>query len=97
MTEYLPLLIVGAMIGTFSLAFSIAFFVLKKKTENMRTGRHMTDREIIRKFWKYAAPFWKEVITTRSPKKRQSLPFRHSARETESFLPMRDAATDTTP
>ncbi len=62
MAEYLPLLIVGGIIGTFSLAFLIAFFVLKKKMENMRSDRHMTDREIIRRFWKYAAPFWKDLV-----------------------------------
>ena len=62
MAEYLPLLIVGSIIGTFSLVFLIAFFVLKKKTENMRSDRHMTDREIIRRFWRYAAPFWKDLV-----------------------------------
>ena len=62
MAEYLPLLIVGGIIGTFTLVFLIAFFVLKKKMENMRSDRHMTDREIIRRFWRYAAPFWKDLV-----------------------------------
>ena len=46
--EYLPILIVAAVIGGFSIAFLIAYAALKRQKEDMTDrDRNMTDREII--------------------------------------------------
>ena len=62
MTEYLPLLIVGAVIGLFTLIFLVAYLILKKKTQAQTSERHMTDREIITRLARYAAPYKKDFI-----------------------------------
>ena len=43
MREYLPLLIVGAIIGVFTLVFLAAFALEKNKKETMGFDRHMPD------------------------------------------------------
>ena len=62
MGEYLPLLIVGAVIGLFTLIFLVAYLILKKKTQAQTSERHMTDREIIGRLTRYAAPYKKEFL-----------------------------------
>jgi len=62
MREYLPLLIVGAVIGTFSLIFLIAYFTMKNKKAAIGFDRHMADREIIGRLLKYATPYWKDFL-----------------------------------
>ena len=62
MAEYLPLLIVCAIICVFTLIFTCAYFVLKKKTKNDRSERHMSDGEIIRRLLSYATPYKKDFI-----------------------------------
>ena len=57
MAEYLPLLIVGAVIGLFTLIFLVAYLILKKKTQAQTSERHMTDREIITRLARYATPY----------------------------------------
>ena len=57
MRDYLPILIVGAIIGVFSLFFVIAYALEKNKKESMGYDRHMADREIIRRLLRYAAPY----------------------------------------
>ena len=59
MNEYLPLLIVGAIIGCFSLVFTVAFALVKNKKEDMGFDRSMADGEIIRRLLVYARPHWK--------------------------------------
>ena len=44
MREYLPLLIVGAIIGTFTLIFVIAYALAQNKKETMGFERNMADR-----------------------------------------------------
>ena len=56
MREYLPLVIVGAIIGAFTLVFLIASLALKKVKEEDDTDRHMKDSEIIRRLLRYARP-----------------------------------------
>lgn len=63
MHEYLPILIVGAIIGVFTLLFSVAYFLEKRKKENKPKERNMTDREIIRRLLVYARPYRKEFVT----------------------------------
>ena len=62
MREYLPLLIVGAIIGLFTLIFLVAYLILKKKTQAQTSERHMTDREIIVRLTRYAAPYKKDFL-----------------------------------
>ncbi len=61
--EYLPILIVVAIIGAFTLAFVLAWCTLKKhKDKNDDNDRNMTDREIIGRLLRYAAPYWKSFV-----------------------------------
>lgn len=64
MHEYLPLLIVGAIIGVFTLIF-VAAYVLEFKKKTVRGyDRNMSDGEIIRRLLTYAKPYWKEFALT---------------------------------
>lgn len=56
MNEYLPLLIIGAIIGVYSLVFSVAYALEKNKRDTMGFDRNMSDREIIRRLLRYAKP-----------------------------------------
>jgi len=63
MHEYLPVLIVGAIIGVFSLFFLVAYFLLKKQKEDMTDReRHMSDKEIVTRLLRYAKPYWKNFV-----------------------------------
>jgi len=64
MREYLPVLIVGAIIGVFTLIFTIVYALEKNKKETMGFERHMADGEIIRRLLVYARPYWKEFVLT---------------------------------
>ncbi len=59
MNEYLPILIVGAIIGCFSLIFIVAFAAAKNKKEDMGFDRNMPDGEIVVRLLQYAKPHWK--------------------------------------
>ncbi len=61
--QYLPVLIVGAIIGAFTLAFLLAYAALRRaKTDREDTDRHMPDGEIIRRLLAYARPYWKNFV-----------------------------------
>ncbi|HIT33699.1 MAG TPA: ABC transporter ATP-binding protein [Candidatus Faecousia intestinigallinarum] len=62
MREYLPILIVGAIIGAFALVFVLAYAAAKNKKETMGFDRNMPDGEIIRRLMVYAKPYWKEFV-----------------------------------
>ena len=63
MAEYLPILIVGAIIGVFSLLFIIAYAALKRHKEDMTDReRHMSDKEIVTRLLRYAKPYWKSFV-----------------------------------
>ena len=62
MADYLPILIVGAIIGGFAIAFVIAFITVRKHAVNNGFERHMQDKELIGRLIKYAVPFWKEFV-----------------------------------
>ena len=64
MHEYLPLLIVGAIIGTFTLIFVIAYALARNKKETMGFERNMPDREIVRRLLAYAGPYWRQFALT---------------------------------
>ncbi len=60
MHEYLPLLIVGAIIGVFTLVFVTIYLLEKKRKEATDYERYMADSEIIRRLMRYARPYWKQ-------------------------------------
>ena len=62
MNEYLPILIVGAIIGMFAVFFLSAYALEKNKKESMGFERHMDDREIVRRLMRYAAPYKKQFV-----------------------------------
>ena len=62
MREYLPILIVGAIIGAFALVFVLAYAAVKNKKQAMGFDRNMPDGEIIRRLMVYAKPYWKEFL-----------------------------------
>ena len=57
MPEYLPVLIVGAIIGVFTVIFLVAFLLEKDKKKSMGFERNMDDREVIRRLLQYARPY----------------------------------------
>ncbi|MBE5803860.1 MAG: ABC transporter ATP-binding protein [Clostridiales bacterium] len=62
MREYLPLLIVGAIIGVFTIIFVVAYLLMKNKKEAIGFDRHMPDGEIMKRLMKYATPYWKQFL-----------------------------------
>ena len=63
MREYLPVLIVGAIIGSFALVFILAYIALQKSKEKFDDSeRHMPDSEIIRRLLAYGKPYWKNFV-----------------------------------
>lgn len=64
MNEYLPILIVGAIIGIFSLIFLVAYSIEKRKKITRDYQRHTPDSEIIRRLMYYAKPYWKDFVLT---------------------------------
>lgn len=64
MREFLPILIVGAIIGVFTVIFLVAYALEKNKKETMGFDRNMDDGEIIRRLLAYAKPYWKQFALT---------------------------------
>ena len=63
MHEYLPVLIVGGIIGLFTTFFLIAYAILRKQKEDMTDrDRNMSDKEIVTRLLRYAKPYWKSFI-----------------------------------
>jgi len=62
MHEFLPVIIVGAIIGAFSIIFIVAYIALKKQKEQLDSDRSMADGELIKRLMQYAKPFWKEFL-----------------------------------
>ncbi len=62
MNEYLPLLLVGAVIGTISAVLILAYALVKDKKESMGFDRNMKDGEIMRRLIAYAKPYWKQFL-----------------------------------
>ena len=55
--EIYPLLILGGIIGLFSIIFVVAYATMKNKKEAIGFDRHMKDSEILVRLIKYAKPF----------------------------------------
>ena len=63
MREYLPILIVGAIIGTFALVGILAYMALQRSKEKFDDNeRHMEDKILIRRLLHYARPYWKSFV-----------------------------------
>ena len=62
MYEFLPILIVGAIIGGFSLVFIFAYIAVCKQKDNHSTDRNMSDGELTKRLLAYARPYWKEFL-----------------------------------
>ena len=60
MREYLPILIVGAIIGAFTIAFVIAYMALQRSKKVVSDHRNMPDGEIVKRLMQFAKPYWKE-------------------------------------
>ncbi len=57
MYEYYPLIVVGAIVGLFSLVLLIAYLTVKDKKQTMGFERQIGDREIMRRLLHYAKPY----------------------------------------
>lgn len=62
MHEYLPLLIVGAIIGVFSIVFLVAYVAAFRRKGPEGYERNMPDREIISRLMVYAKPYRKQFV-----------------------------------
>ena len=61
--EFLPIVIVASLIGSFAAAFLFAWFALKKhKDETDDQERKISDKELIARLLKYAKPHWKSFV-----------------------------------
>ena len=61
--EFLPVIIVGAIIGSFTVVFILAWLALKKQKEDMTDrDRNMSDMEIVTRLLRYAKPYWKNFV-----------------------------------
>ena len=57
-----PLLVLGGIIGIFSIIFIVAYATMKNKKEAIGFDRHMKDSEIVKRLLKYAKPHWKSFV-----------------------------------
>ena len=61
--EYLPVIIVAAIIGAFTIAFLLAYAALQKHKEELDDSeRKLTDKEIVTRLLRYARPYWKSFV-----------------------------------
>ena len=60
--EFYPLLVLGGIIGLFSIIFIVAYATMKNKKEAIGFDRHMDDGEIILRLLKYAKPYLPQFI-----------------------------------
>ena len=62
MREFYPLLILGAIIGTFAVVFIVAYATMKNKKEAIGFDRNIKDGEIIKRLLTYAKPHIKSFV-----------------------------------
>ena len=61
--EYLPIVIVAAIIGAFAVAFVLGWLALRKhREESDDRERALSDKELISRLLKYAKPYWKSFV-----------------------------------
>ena len=62
MYEFLPILIVGAIIGAFTMVFVIAYIAIGKVKNENDKERTMSDKELVKRLFAYAKPYWKDFV-----------------------------------
>ena len=62
MREFLPVLIVGAIISAFSLVFIMAYIAISRQKDERDSDRQMKDVELVKRLLHYAKPYWKEFL-----------------------------------
>ena len=62
MDKYLPVLIVGAIIGIFTIAFVIAYIRMKKDKNYKEYERNMSDSQLIKRLLNYGRPYLGQFI-----------------------------------
>ena len=62
MDKYLPILIVGAIIGIFTIAFVIAYIRMKKDKSYKEFERNMSDSQLIKRLLGYGRPYIGQFI-----------------------------------
>lgn len=62
MAEFLPVIIVGSIIGAFAIVFVMAYIAISKEKEQLDDDRHMSDKELVVRLLKYAKPYWKSFV-----------------------------------
>ncbi|MCD7917246.1 MAG: ABC transporter ATP-binding protein, partial [Clostridiales bacterium] len=62
MREYYPLLVVGAVVGLFSIVLSVAYALMKDKQSAVGFDRNMEDGEILRRLLAYAKHYGKQFL-----------------------------------
>lgn len=62
MREFLPLIIVGAVLGVLSIILIMAFMKIKNQKEAIGFDRFMDDGEITKRLLRYAKPYWKNFL-----------------------------------
>ena len=62
MANYLPILLVGAILGAFAIAFIIAYARLRASQAGKEFERSMTDKVIVKRLLAYAKPYWKQFV-----------------------------------
>ena len=62
MYEYLPVLILGAIIGVLTLGFCVVYVVLKQKKIIAGYDRQMKDSQIVKRLLGYAKPYWGRFV-----------------------------------
>ena len=60
--EFYPLLVLGAIIGVFSIIFVVAYATMKNKKEAIGFDRHMKDSEILVRLIRYAKPYLPQFL-----------------------------------
>ncbi len=62
MNEYLPILLLGAILGTVSTLLIVAYATIKDKKQAIGFDRNMSDGEITKRLIVYAKPYYKRFI-----------------------------------
>ncbi len=62
MNEYLPILIVGAILGVVSAVLITVFALIKDKKESMGYERNLKDGDLFKRLLRYAKPYWKSFL-----------------------------------
>ncbi|MBQ2901098.1 MAG: ABC transporter ATP-binding protein [Agathobacter sp.] len=62
MAEFLPVIIVGSIIGAFAIVFVIAYLAIRKEKEQQDDDRNMSDKELVARLLRYAKPYWKSFV-----------------------------------